>query len=47
MRRLSDRIAVIYGGKIVAESEHDVWDEMELGLLMTGGKGMGVSANEQ
>ena len=37
VRRLSDRIAVIYGGRIVAESEHDVWDEMELGLLMTGG----------
>ncbi|MET0016553.1 ATP-binding cassette domain-containing protein [Oscillibacter sp.] len=47
VRRLSDRIAVLYGGKIVAESEHDVWDEMELGLLMTGGKGMGVSSDAQ
>lgn len=43
VRRLSDRVAVIYDGQIVAESEHDVWDEMELGLLMTGGKG-GVTA---
>ena len=43
VRRLSDRVAVIFGGRIVAENEHDVWDEMELGLLMTGGKG-GVGA---
>lgn len=39
VRRLSDRVAVIYDGRIVAESGHDTWDEMELGLLMTGGKG--------
>ena len=38
VRRLSDRVAVIYDGRIVAESVHDTWDEMELGLLMTGGK---------
>lgn len=38
VRRLSDRVAVIYDGRIVAESNHDEWDEMELGLLMTGGK---------
>jgi len=38
VRRLSDRVAVIYDGQIVAESQHDTWDEMELGLLMTGGK---------
>ena len=38
VRRLSDRVAVIYDGRIVAESQHDTWDEMELGLLMTGGK---------
>ena len=43
VRRLSDRVAVIYDGRIVAENDHDVWDEMELGLLMTGGKG-GVTA---
>ena len=43
VRRLSDRVAVIYDGQIVAENDHDVWDEMELGLLMTGGKG-GVTA---
>lgn len=41
VRRLSDRVAVIYDGRIVAESEHDVWDEMELGLLMTGSKSEG------
>lgn len=39
VRRLSDRLAVIYDGRIVAESVHDTWDEMELGLMMTGGKG--------
>ncbi len=39
VRRLSDRLAVIYDGQIVAESIHDTWDEMELGLMMTGGKG--------
>ena len=45
VRRLSDRVAVIYDGRIVAESNHDEWDEMELGLLMTGGKeGGGESA---
>lgn len=38
VRRLSDRLAVIYDGQIVAESEHDTWNEMELGLLMTGSK---------
>ena len=38
VRRLSDRLAVIYDGQIVAESVHDTWDEMELGLMMTGGK---------
>lgn len=37
VRRLSDRVAVIYDGRIVAESAHSTWDEMELGLLMTGG----------
>ncbi len=36
VRRLSDRIAVLYGGRIVAQAEHDMWDEMQLGLLMTG-----------
>lgn len=37
VRRLSDRIAVIYDGRIVAEDRCDKWDEMQLGLLMTGG----------
>jgi ABC-type uncharacterized transport system ATPase subunit len=33
---LSDRIAVIYEGKIVAVKEHDKTNELEIGLLMTG-----------
>lgn len=35
---LSDRIAVIYEGRIVAFREPDKTSEFELGLLMTGGK---------
>ena len=35
---LSDRIAVIYEGRIVAVREPAETDEMELGLLMTGGR---------
>jgi simple sugar transport system ATP-binding protein len=35
---LSDRIAVIYEGKIVAVRAPEETDEMELGLLMTGGR---------
>jgi simple sugar transport system ATP-binding protein len=35
---LSDKIAVIYEGRIVAVRECDKTDEFELGLLMTGGK---------
>lgn len=35
---LSDRIAVMYEGKIVAVREHTKTNELELGLLMTGGK---------
>jgi len=35
---LSDRIAVIYEGKIVAMRERTETNELELGLLMTGGK---------
>ena len=38
VRRLSDRIAVIYEGKIVAQGSYDTWNEMELGLLMAGEK---------
>ncbi len=47
VRRLSDRIAVMYGGRIVAQAAHDVWDEMELGLLMAGAslEGEGDSEN--
>lgn len=35
---LSDRIAVIYEGKIVAVRERSKTNELELGLLMTGGR---------
>ncbi len=37
VRALSDKIAVIYEGKIVAERSPEETDENELGLLMTGG----------
>ena len=37
VRSLSDRLAVIYGGRIVAEGKPDTWSHMEVGLLMTGG----------
>jgi simple sugar transport system ATP-binding protein len=36
IRRLSDRIAVMYAGKIIAEAQYDKWDEATLGLLMAG-----------
>ena len=35
--QLSDRIAVIYEGKIVYETPADVLSDVELGMLMTGG----------
>jgi simple sugar transport system ATP-binding protein len=38
MFALSDRIAVIYEGRIVAVRERSKANELELGLLMTGGK---------
>ena len=37
VRSLSERLAVIYGGRIVAEGKPDTWSDMEIGLLMTGG----------
>ena len=37
VRSLSDRLAVIYDGRIVAEGKPDTWSDMEIGLLMTGG----------
>ena len=37
VRSLSDRLAVIYGGRIVAEGKPDTWSDMEIGLLMIGG----------
>ena len=30
-------LAVIYGGRVVAEGKPDTWSDMEIGLLMTGG----------
>jgi simple sugar transport system ATP-binding protein len=38
IRALSDRIAVIYEGRIVAEREPEMTSEEDLGLLMAGGK---------
>ena len=37
VRSLSDRLAVIYGGRIVAEGKPDTWSDLEIGLLMPGG----------
>ena len=37
IRSLSDRIAVIYEGRIVSENIADAYTELELGLLMAGG----------
>ncbi len=38
IRALSDRIAVMYEGRIVAERNPEETSEEDLGLLMTGGK---------
>ena len=38
VRSLSDRIAVIYDGRIVSVQQAEDADELSLGLLMTGGK---------
>ena len=38
VRSLSDRIAVIYDGRIVSINKADEIDELQLGLYMTGGK---------
>ena len=38
IRALSDRIAMIYEGRIVAERDPEVTSEEDLGLLMAGGK---------
>lgn len=38
VRSLSDRIAVIYDGRIVSVQQAEDTDELSLGLLMTGGK---------
>ena len=39
VKSLSDRLAVIYDGELVAEGRPEEFDDMELGLLMTGAKG--------
>lgn len=36
VRCLSDKLAVMYGGRIVAQAHPDELDEVQLGLLMTG-----------
>lgn len=36
VKNLSDRLMVMYDGKIVAEGKPDEFDDMQLGLLMTG-----------
>lgn len=38
VKHLSDRLVVIYDGEFVAEGNPDDFDDMELGLLMTGSK---------
>lgn len=38
IRKLSDKIAVIYEGQIVAYDQSSAFDEYQLGALMTGGK---------
>lgn len=43
---LSDRIAVIYEGKIVAVVDPDETDDKELGLLMAGGKSKREGVNQ-
>ena len=39
VKSLSDRLTVIYDGELVAEGRPEEFDDMELGLLMTGAKG--------
>ena len=36
VKSLSDRLTVIYAGNLVAEGKPEEFDDMELGLLMTG-----------
>ena len=38
VKAMSDRIAVIYKGRIVAEGQTDAFDDTQLGLYMTGSK---------
>jgi simple sugar transport system ATP-binding protein len=46
VRKLSDRILVLYEGKIVSESMPGELDEIEMGLLMTGGHTMVEEGNQ-
>lgn len=39
VKNLSDRLMVMYGGEIVAEGKPEEFDDMQLGLLMTGSIG--------
>ena len=39
VKSLSDRLTVIYDGELVAEGRPEEFDDMELGLLMTGAQG--------
>lgn len=41
VKNLSDRLMVMYDGEIVAEGEPADFDDMQLGLLMTGAVGKG------
>ena len=38
VKAMSDRIAVIYKGRIVAEGQMDAFDDTQMGLYMTGSK---------
>lgn len=46
VKSLGDRIAVMYNGELVAEGKPEEFDDMELGLLMTGAKERGGEVHE-
>jgi ABC-type uncharacterized transport systems, ATPase components len=46
IRKLSDKIAVIYEGRIVAYGSRDAFDEFELGSYMTRGKPIAETGKE-
>jgi simple sugar transport system ATP-binding protein len=47
IRKLSDKIAVIYEGRIVAYGPRDEFDEFELGSYMTRGKSIAETGKEK